>query len=246
MGTPVPEDDLAQPFCWYGKDADGKERRWLLPTYNQVGDSCAAEAFCNAYEALLRRYVRPELIGRVVSSSLGRPDAPWQLAGSVLWHKCRESYWNDPHGRGGLFGFQPIKMAETLGWAPPGTRWRDVDPSWKSVCHELREQVLLQAHRVDPGWFRADRQSGLIDHSYIPPLVGNGHMTLLVGTFVHGGKKNRASLGSWGRDYGHDGIFVMTDAKWRCNYLGDLYALVLPDGWEEWEGWGRGLIGMQT
>ena len=215
MRSALSED--AKPFAWYP---------WALPTINQVGPSCVGQAWANWLELMLRRYV---------SRTIFAPGE--QIDGHAVWVRGRELFYS---GRltGGMQLPQGFAAMMDLGILPPESLLVAVNKNWNSVCRQLAISPMVQGHHIHPGWFRADRVSGLIDHEPIPAQADGYHATLLMGTGMHGDRRFRVGQNSWGCDFANNGYFVMTDEEWFEGVMADgPYTVQLPEGWEKWQGW---------
>lgn len=146
---------------------------------------------------------------------------------------------------GGLYLPQGFQAAQDLGWIPSAARLVSVAQDWDSINAKLEYSPLVQGHMINAGWFRADPDSGCIDHE-APADGTGGHATLLAATLRQvdtGGNLTRwrVFLNSWGANRGRFGFFTMTEKTWLAQVMQDgPYTAEIPD-FAAWDSWKKGL-----
>lgn len=223
------------------EDADGPQMApvalwfdFVIPTYNQYGPSCVGESWANWTEAMARRWIGPDAI----------PDG-MQIDGTAIWKRGREMFWGG-NMSGGLYLPQGFKAAQDLGIIPPDATLVEVGKDWNSINLALLASPLVQGHRIHKGWFRADRESGCIDHEPAPDNSG-AHATLLIGTGIQPDRAGnptrwRFLQNSWGARVGRYGFFTMTEAEWFEGIMtAGPFTAEIKD-FRAWTGWKKYLV----
>lgn len=207
---------------------------FMVPSYNQSGPSCVGHSWANWIEAFLRFHVNPLSIPK-----------GYQIDGEAIWRRGRQLFWGGNMG-GGLYLSQGFHAAKDLGFLPSDAKLAKVGQDWDSVNNALQETPLVQGHIINKGWFKANTQSGCIDHEARPDRSG-AHATLLMATLEQPDTAGnltrwRVLLNSWGPDRGRFGFFTMSEETWLEQVMADgPYTAEIPDPYN-WTGWKKGLV----
>ncbi len=219
-------DVLPMPFCW---------DEWCIPTYQQNGSSCVSQAWTNAFECMIRRY-----IGKKTFSEGEQLDA------DAVDAYAREKWY--PKGyKGGMYVPQGFTAMLDLGILPPGTLMEEIADTRSAICTALLETPLVTAHIVHQGWMRASQINGEVENSPKPDGTMGGHCTSRIG-FVVQTRNGVAWLywvqeNSWGTKHGYGGLLLLLESEDKeCSIGEGPYRFVLPDHWELHRGWEKYVV----
>lgn len=197
---------------------------YYIPTYNQSWPSCVGEASANWLEMMIRRYV-------------GRDAIPFnhQIFGEAIWRRARDMFWGGTYDDG-LFLDQGFLAMIDMGMVPHGSFVVRVAPTNYAISVALDKTPLLQAHNVFDGWFYP-KPNGQVNEGGVVKNFSGGHATCLFEQLWQNGAGYKMTQNSWGKDYGYNGSFIMSDVTWAKTLLDGPIYLQLPEGWERFEGW---------
>jgi len=217
--------DVGPVSTWFG---------YMLPTFNQKGDSCVGHAWANWIEAMVRRYIHPRAI----------PEGE-QIDGRAIWKEGRRLFWGNKLN-GGLHISQGFEAAVSLGWIPEGSDLVRIAQDWNSVNRALLDAPLVQGHFITPGWFDVSTESGCINHEASRKHKG-GHATLLCATLEQDDDQGeltkwRVLLNSWGSGRGRYGYFTLKEEYWLETAIDDGPYMAEIEEIEAWTSWTDGLI----
>lgn len=210
------------PFTWVP---------WAIPAESQNGPSCAGHGIANFKEIMLRRYVGEGVF------------VEWQeLDGDAIWRRARQLYYGG-NMSDGLYIPEAFNAALEMGIFAPGSKLCTIPRSEAIHSPQFEVTPFVDGHDVS-GWIKhgLQEENGQVFEGSKPDGTG-GHCTLHVSRLFQV-QNFWQDLNSWGPKFGWNGCMIYTESEDNLTALGDdMYYVQEPDGWEQWDGWKKWVIG---
>lgn len=219
-----------KPFSWVA-DPVTKEP-WIIPSESQNGDSCAAHTMLNWEEAMLRRFV-----GRKTFKDFQ------QLDGDAAYVHARKMF-HFGNLNGGLYFSEAFAAALDMGIFAPGSVLMTI-PRREALYSDQFERTPYMDGQDVAGWMNhgTNPENGQIYEG--PGSDGSaGHAMLDVSRMPQVDCNFLQKQNSWGPKFGWNGLLIQSEFYDDMTGLEDVkYYVQQPEGWEQWDGWKKWVIG---